>query len=108
MSLRDYVLAADIGNYVARQIRFEFRSERQVPVDFLVSAKCSSIFEVVQKIRRILNLPIKIRYDNRFDNHENITFSDTVMPCGWRPVSLETGIRQFIPGRQASFPRNRM
>jgi UDP-glucose 4-epimerase len=99
MSLRDYVFAGDIGQYVARQIRFEFRSERNSAVDFLVSTKCSSIFEVVEKIRRILNLQVRFRYDDQFGNHENITFSDSVLPPGWRPVTLEMGIRNFLPGR---------
>ena len=49
------------------------RVVRVTAVDFLVSAKCSSIFEVVEKIRRILNLQIRFRYDDQFGNHENIT-----------------------------------
>jgi nucleoside-diphosphate-sugar epimerase len=105
MSLRDYVFVGDIGKYVARQIRFEFRSERSSATNFLVSAKCSSIFEVVAKIRRILNLQVRFRYDDQFGNHENITFCDSVLPLGWRPVTLEMGIRNFLPGRYEMFTR---
>ncbi len=99
MSLRDYVFAGDIGNYIARRIRFEVDGRIDKPVQFLVSAKCSSIFEVFEKIKRILNLHAQIRYDDQFGNHKNITFSDSVMPPGWRPVTLDVGIRQFMVGR---------
>ena len=99
MSLRDYVFAGDIGNFVARRIRFESDESINKPVQFLVSARCSSIFEVFQKIRRILNLHAQFRYDDQFGNHKNITFSDSVLPPGWRPVSLDVGLRQFIIGR---------
>jgi UDP-glucose 4-epimerase len=99
MSLRDYVFAGDIGNYIGRRIRFEINGLTNKPMQFLVSAKCSSIFEVFIKIKRILNLNPQFRYDDQFGNHKNITFSDSVMPSGWRPVTLDVGIRQFTVGR---------
>ena len=99
MSLRDYVFAGDIGNYISRRIRFEPDSLTDGPTHFLVSAKCSSIFEVFEKIKRILNLHPQFRYDDQFGNNKNITFSDSVMPSNWRPVTLDVGIRQFMIGR---------
>jgi nucleoside-diphosphate-sugar epimerase len=99
MSLRDYVFAGDIGNFVARRIRFESDESNINPLQFLVSARCSSIFEVFQKIKRILNLHAQFRFDDQFGNHKNITFSDSVLPLGWRPVALDVGIRQFMIGR---------
>ena len=99
MSLRDYVFAGDIGNFVARRIRFESAESIGKPAQFLVSARCSSIFEVFQKIRRILNLHAQFRYDDQFGNHKNITFSDSVLPPEWRPVSLDVGLHQFMIGR---------
>lgn len=99
MSLRDYVFAGDIGNHIGRRIRFGRGGSEADPVQFLVSAKCSSIFEVFSKIRRILNLHPQFRYDDQFGNNKNITFSDSVMPESWRPVSLDVGIRRFIVGR---------
>jgi len=99
MSLRDYVFAGDIGNYIGKRVRFEIDSLNDEPTQFLVSAKCSSIFEVFEKIRRILNLHAQFRYDDQFGNHKNITFSDRIMPSGWRPGTLDVGIRQFMIGR---------
>lgn len=99
MSLRDYVFAGDIGNYIGRQIRFGREDKTNDWVRFLVSAKCSSIFEVFAKIRQILNLHAPYRYDDQFGNHKNITFSDSVLPQDWRPVTLDVGIRQFMINR---------
>ena len=102
MALRDYVYSGDIGLHISRRIRFG-RPERQaLPAQFLVSARCASIFEVVRKIERVLKLRIPVRYDEHFGNHSHITFSERVLPPGWRPVSLETGIRQFLvhPGHR--------
>jgi UDP-glucose 4-epimerase len=87
MSLRDYVFAGDIGNYIGRRIRFGNGSSENKSAHFLVSSKCSSIFEVFEKVKRILNLHAQVRFDDQFGNHKNITFSDSVMPMGWRPVT---------------------
>ncbi|MBT8070657.1 MAG: NAD-dependent epimerase/dehydratase family protein [Gammaproteobacteria bacterium] len=99
MALRDYVFAGDVGNFIGKRIRFEMDSPADNPVYFLVSAKCSAIFEVFTKIKRILNLHAQFRYDDQFGNHKNITFSDDILPLGWRPTPLDVGIRQFINGR---------
>lgn len=99
MSLRDYVFAGDIGNYIAKRIKFGIEKTANTQVQFLVSAKCSSIFEVFSKIKRILNLHAQFRFDDQFGNNKNITFSDSVLPSGWRPVSLDVGIRKFMIGR---------
>jgi UDP-glucose 4-epimerase len=95
MSLRDYVFSYDIGKYVARSIRFS-KVQFEPTERFLVSSRCSSIFEVVKKIERVLNLSLRVRYDVNFGNHRNITFSDRILPKNWRPSSLEVGLRQFL------------
>ena len=98
MALRDYVFSHDIGQFVARCVRSGRRVENGRPERFLVSARCSSIFEVVRKIQRILNLNLRVRYDANFGNNRNITFSARTMPAGWRPVTLDVGLRQFLVG----------
>jgi UDP-glucose 4-epimerase len=96
MSLRDYVFSQDIGRFVARSVLGDAFRNDQRPERFLVSARCSSIFEVVQKVQRILNLNLKVRYDEHFGNNRNITFSDRIFPIGWKPVTLDVGLRQFL------------
>lgn len=96
MSLRDYVYTGDIGGFVAKRIKAGLTATGDGPVKFLVSARCSSIFEVVRKIEQTLHLKIRFRYDESFGNHRNITFSDSVLPQGWSPATLNVGIRQFL------------
>jgi UDP-glucose 4-epimerase len=101
MALRDYVFSGDIGNFVAKRIRSGNTELDGSPVHFLVSSRCSSIFEVVQKIERTLKLNLQFRYDESFGNNSNITFSDSVLPPGWSPSTLDVGIRQFLVGKNA-------
>lgn len=98
MALRDYVFSHDIGQFVARCVRSGRLGENGRPERFLVSAKCSSIFEVVRKIQRVLNLKLRVRYDANFGNSRDITFSARTLPAGWRPVSLDVGLKQFLIG----------
>ena len=98
MSLRDYVFSHDIGNFVARCIRSGVFNDAPGPERFLVSARCSSILEVVRKIQRILKLNLRVRYDENFGNNRSITFNERVLPAGWNPVTLDVGLRQFLVG----------
>ena len=101
MALRDYVFSGDIGNFVAKHIKSGKAALNGGPIYFLVSARCSSIFEVVIKIEQTLNLKLNIRYDESFGNNSNITFSDSLLPFGWSPSTLTVGIRQFVVGKNA-------
>jgi UDP-glucose 4-epimerase len=101
MSLRDYVYFADIGAFIAGQIKSRARRSTETAVNFLVSSRCASIFEVVRNIERVLHLKLRFRYDETFGNHSNITFSGRVLPAGWSPTPLEVGIRQFVAGKHA-------
>ena len=101
MALRDYVFSGDIGSFVAKRVMSGNTGANDSPVHFLVSSRCSSIFEVVQKIERTLKLNLKFRYDESFGNSANITFGDSVLPPGWSPSTLDVGIRQFLVGKNA-------
>jgi nucleoside-diphosphate-sugar epimerase len=103
MSLRDYVYTADIGAFVAKRIRFP-QPGPGVRTQFLVSGRCTSIFEIMHIIERVLHLKLRFRYDADFGNHSNITFSHSVLPAGWTPTPLDVGVRQFVAGRHAHLP----
>lgn len=98
MSLRDYVFSHDVGKYVAQCVYSGEEGANGPTERFLVSARCSSIFEVVKKIQHVLNLKLLIRYDEHFGNNRSITFSDRILPGNWNPVSLDVGLRQFLVG----------
>jgi nucleoside-diphosphate-sugar epimerase len=101
MALRDYVFSSDIGNFVAKRIRSGNTGVDGSRVHFLVSSRCSSIFEVTRKIERTLKLRLRYRYDLFFGNSSDITFSDSVLPPDWSPSTLDVGLRQFLVGRNA-------
>ncbi len=96
MTLRDYVFSGDIGNFIARHISSKTAGLNSSQIYFLVSARCSSIFEIVLRIERILYLNLNVRYDESYGNNSNITFSADVLPTGWSPSSLDVGLRQFL------------
>ena len=101
MALRDYVFSGDVGNFVAKRIISGDSGLNGNPVHYLVSSRCSSIFEVVQKIERNLHIKLQYRYDESFGNHSNITFNSSVLPRAWSPSTLDVGIRQFLVGKYA-------
>lgn len=103
MSLRDYVFSGDIGIFIAKRVKSEVKGLDRSHIFFLVSARCSSIFEVVLKVERTLNMNINVRYDESFGNNTNITFSDSVLSAGWAPSALNVGIRQFLVGKTALY-----
>lgn len=96
MSLRDYVFSGDVGRFIARLVGSKKLGLHGCSIFFLVSARCSSIYEVVLKIERTLNMTLNVRYDESFGNNTNITFSGNVLPPGWTPSPLNVGIRQFL------------
>ena len=102
MTLRDYVFAGDIGNFIAKRVRSGVTSVDRKQVHFLVSSRCSSIFEVVRQIEQTLHMNLQYRYDESFGNSRNITFSDSVLSPDWSPSTLGVGIRQFLVGKNVS------
>jgi len=96
MALRDYVFSQDVGNYIARLIRGRSKIEAKRREYFLVSARSSSIFEVVRKVEFNFKIKLRIRFDPNFGNNSKITFSDKVLPPMWNPVPLDVGLRQFL------------
>jgi len=95
MALRDYVSAVDVGRFVCNRITRAIH-DPGVKTDFLVTAKSTSIYEVLGVVRLVLQRQPRFRLDQSFGNHDHITFSHAALPAGWSPVSLETGIRQFL------------
>lgn len=102
MALRDYVFSGDIGNFVAKRVRSGVTSVDCKQVHFLVSSRCSSIFEVVQQIEQTLHMKLQYQFDESFGNSSNITFSDSVLSPGWSPATLGVGIRQFLVGKNVN------
>ncbi|WP_201829343.1 NAD-dependent epimerase/dehydratase family protein [Microvirga zambiensis] len=88
-SVRDYILASDVGHFISRQLVSESASNTFL----LASAKPSSIFELLRKIELIVGRKIFIHFDTRPSNSSNMSFCQSSLPPDWRPTDLDSGIR---------------
>jgi nucleoside-diphosphate-sugar epimerase len=90
-TLRDYVWADDLGAYISGMIS----SKASCPGRFvLASGKPSALFEILNRIEKVLNKKLFCHYIKSGGNAEHNTFSMKTRPAGWNPLDLETGIRK--------------
>jgi UDP-glucose 4-epimerase len=90
-TLRDYVWAEDIGDYISRQALRPINHGTQI--HFLVTAKPTSIAEALSITQRITHKPPYIQF-NDSNNAMDITFCPSVLPVqDWLPHDLETSAR---------------
>ena len=90
-TLRDYVWADDIGAFMADMIASQIESSSRF---LLASGKPSALFEIFNRIEKILNKKLFCHYIKSGGNAEHNTFSMRPRPACWNPVDLETGIRR--------------
>jgi nucleoside-diphosphate-sugar epimerase len=89
-TLRDYVLAADIGGFIARQTAI-WPKHRETHL--LASGKPTTVAEIQGIIEKIMRTPLFVKLDPVPSNASHITFRVSALPDQWRPTDLETGIR---------------
>ena len=90
-TLRDYVWADDIGAFMAGVIS----SQKALSDQFILAAgKPSALFEILNRVEKILNKRLYCHYIKSGSNAEHNTFSMNIRPFGWNPLDLETGIRK--------------
>jgi nucleoside-diphosphate-sugar epimerase len=94
---RDYVWGGDVADFIAKKVWFDFHSKEDVSsqTHFLVSAKPTSIFEIIYTIQKITNLKVLQKFDKDFSNSDQIIFSRGIIPDGWSSSSLNTCIRKI-------------
>ena len=90
-TLRDYVLATDIGGYISRMINQPVLEDR---VALLASGKPTMLFEIVARLAKIMRRKVFHRYLSDSTNIADTTFDPSVLPEDWHPTDLETGMRQ--------------
>ena len=89
-TLRDYVCADDIGAFIAANVT----SARPETGNLLLAqGKPSSVFEIQKTVESILRQRAYISYNMQLDNDRDTTFSPSGRPSGWRPQSLDCGVR---------------
>jgi len=100
-ALRDYVFVNDVGRYIVKQI--QRGSQDRNGLYYLVSAKPSSIFEVKQKLQRLVGKSLLYQFSNVAKNDADITFCREVLPCDWRPCDLNYGLSAVLRKTRNAF-----
>lgn len=94
-TLRDYVLADDIGHYVARKI-VDADASSEVQTLPLASGRSASVFEVIERIRERVERPVLLQFDPHPSNAGDMSFLPSALPPDWQPTSLASGISRVI------------
>jgi nucleoside-diphosphate-sugar epimerase len=88
-TLRDYVMAGDIGAFVAARV-----SGNHEPGEFLLaSGKPATIGEVIHIVERATARRLYVRFEHLASNADHMSFIPAALPEKWIPTDLETGIR---------------
>lgn len=108
-TLRDYVLADDIGHYLARRIvgagavsgqgtdRAPDPAPDQGLLTFLLaSGRSASVFEVIERIRERIERPLLLQFDPHPSNVRDMSFLPSALPSDWQPTPLASGISRIV------------
>jgi UDP-glucose 4-epimerase len=102
-TIRDYVLASDVGSFLAKQLTEPLDNSR---VFLLASGKPSSMFEMLHKIEQTVGRKLYCQFDARPSNASHISFCKSALPLAWIPTDLDTGIRQAAHQLRGAFVRS--
>jgi UDP-glucose 4-epimerase len=90
LTIRDYVLASDIGKFVANRLR---DIDEKSQTFTLASGRPTTIFEMLSRLERILGRKVSYNFNKVRTNATDISFCQSVLPEFWYPTDLETGLR---------------
>lgn len=93
-TLRDYVLADDIGHYMARRIVEPDPGRDPGPL-LLASGRPASVFEVIARIRERLDRPLLLQFDPHPSNGRDMSFLPSALPADWQATTLGSGIARI-------------
>ena len=88
---RDYVWVDDLSNFIVDKIVLNSKSEESL--FFLASGKASSIFEIIELVKKTTNVKVMYKLEFSTQNNQQIVFSPSVLPKNWKSTSLETALR---------------
>ena len=93
-TLRDFVCAEDVAEYLIRKLRSDTGVEPD-SITFLGSMKPFSILEIQKIVEGTLRHKIYLGYSLQASNSEDITFSADVFPSDWHPSDLKSNVRRL-------------
>jgi UDP-glucose 4-epimerase len=88
-TLRDYVLAEDVGAFMARTVMEDGGEEMRF---LLCSGKPTSLFEVLAVIEQLVQRPLYMRFQPVASNARDLSFAPNATPLGWKVTSLEVAL----------------
>ncbi|WP_347268290.1 NAD-dependent epimerase/dehydratase family protein [Paracoccus sp. (in: a-proteobacteria)] len=94
-TLRDYVLADDIGQFMARRIMDPDPGPDTGPL-LLASGRPASVFEVIERIHERLDRPLMLQFDPHPSNSQDMSFLPSALPTDWRATALGSGIARIV------------
>lgn len=91
-TLRDYVLARDIGRFVAGKVAEHAEDTASY---FLASGKPTSMFEVIAAIEDLVRRPLYRRFESRASNALDLSFASSALPADFVSTPLRVGLAQL-------------
>ena len=97
-TLRDYVLADDIGQFITRRVH----DPKAPSGDTACLALCrpAAISEVIHLVERALGRRLMLEIDARPSNARHMSFLPSASPADWSPTPLPVGIARTTTAAQ--------
>lgn len=89
-SIRDYVLADDVGKFIAARLDCPLATRQ---TNTLASARPATIYEIASRIGRIMRRKPLLRFATQHANASDNSYLPDILPDDWRPTTLDTGLR---------------
>ncbi len=102
-TIRDYVLVSDVGKFVVSRLQ---DIDPNSYVLTLASGKPTAIFEMLNRIEKIVGRKLPYTFDSVRTNASDMSFSPAILPEYWFPTDFDTGLRQTVRSLKASTLRS--
>jgi UDP-glucose 4-epimerase len=102
-TIRDYILASDIGRFVAQRLTQQSRGS---DIFLLASGRPSSMLEIIKKVELASGRKLYLHFNAISSNSSHMSFGPNALPCGWHPTDLTTGIRETARQLVQAFVRH--
>lgn len=101
-TLRDYVLADDIGRHLARQVM----AKGDAPLmNLLASGQAVTIGDILARVERVLGMAPDVQKAASQDNAAHMSFAPEALPADWVSTPLDEGIAACATKIEAELKR---
>lgn len=99
---RDFILATDIGRYIAKRVFAPVSKSEEVERLVLASGRPASVFEIIKLVENNIGSQLYLKIDPRPDNARDNTFRPSALPPDFYPTPLHEGVEQTKVALMAS------